>query len=66
MHHLKKRHDTGQRTVCDEARTVDQNVITLMLPEIRQIISEFQPEDVFHFDKTSLFYRLEPNKTLAI
>ena len=62
---FKKRHDIRQRAVCGEAGTVDPNVINLALPELQQRISVFSPRDVFNFDKTSLFYRLEPNKTLA-
>ena len=48
----------------DELVTVDQNVITLALPDLEKGILEFQP-DFFNFDEISSFYRLEPNKTFA-
>ncbi|GET62198.1 tigger transposable element-derived protein 6-like [Rhizophagus irregularis DAOM 181602=DAOM 197198] len=39
------------------------------LPELRaelqELISKYDPNDVFNFDETGLFYRMTPNQTLA-
>ena len=33
--------------------------------EIRSLIEQYSPSDVFNFDETSIFYDLPPNKTLS-
>lgn len=33
--------------------------------KVRDIIKGFKPKNVFNADKTGLFYRLLPNKTLT-
>ena len=33
--------------------------------EIRSLIEQYSPSDVFNFNKTTLFYDLPPNKTLS-
>ncbi|KAJ0404209.1 hypothetical protein ATCC90586_007237 [Pythium insidiosum] len=33
--------------------------------ELKELINEYAPADVFNFDESALFYRLPPNKTLA-
>jgi hypothetical protein len=35
------------------------------MDEIRQLVSKYNPGDVFNMDETGLFYRLEPNRSLA-
>ena len=35
------------------------------LPELLATIENYDADDVYNFDETSLFYRLEPDKTLA-
>ena len=62
---FRKRHAIRQRAVCGEAAAVDKSVINIALPQLQQRISEFEPQDVFNYDESCLFYRLEPNKTLA-
>ncbi|CAB5388009.1 unnamed protein product [Rhizophagus irregularis] len=33
--------------------------------ELQELISKYDPNDVFNFDKTGLFYHMTPNQTLA-
>ncbi|CAB5390911.1 unnamed protein product [Rhizophagus irregularis] len=33
--------------------------------ELQELISKYDPNDVFNFDETGLFYRMTPNQTLA-
>ena len=33
--------------------------------EIKDLIEEYDPVDVFNMDETGLFYRMEPNQSLA-
>jgi hypothetical protein len=35
------------------------------MEEIKTIVSEYNVSDVFNMDEIGLFYRLEPNRTLA-
>jgi hypothetical protein len=32
---------------------------------LQEVLSQYSPKDVFNFDESALFYRLQPNKTLA-
>ena len=33
--------------------------------ELKQLIGQYSPRNVFNFDESALFYRLPPNKTLS-
>ena len=35
------------------------------MEEIKTIVSEYDSDDVFNMDETGIFYKLEPNRTLA-
>ena len=41
------------------------NKISLSRIELKTILSHFDPENIYNFDETALFFRLQPNKTLA-
>lgn len=62
---FKSRHGIKLRTLHGEAGSLNEIEIQQMLLEICEKISEYDPNDVFNFDETALFYRLQPNKTLS-
>ncbi|CAG8444282.1 2386_t:CDS:2, partial [Acaulospora morrowiae] len=62
---FKERHNIRLRRKHGEAGSVDQSTARISLPGIQRIIQMYNLNNVFNFDETSLFYRLEPDTTLA-
>jgi hypothetical protein len=54
-----------RRTIYGESGSVNQTIIDSALPELIETIEKYDPNDVFTLDESSLFYKLEPDKTLA-
>lgn len=48
-----------------ESGSVNQLLIQNALPHIRDVIDEYNPEDVYNMDETGLFFRLQPDRSLA-
>ncbi|XP_064409672.1 tigger transposable element-derived protein 4-like [Latimeria chalumnae] len=55
------------RTVCGESESINSDIlddyVTTKLPSL---LIGYQPRDVFNIDETELFYKLLPNRTLAL
>lgn len=62
---FKRRNKIKRITTFGESGSANLNYIESELPEILSKIKNFNPNDVFNFDETALFYKLEPDKTLA-
>ena len=62
---FKKRHGILLHKVHGESNEVNLADIEKSREELRCIISEYELSDVYNMDETGLFYRLEPNATLA-
>ena len=62
---LKKRHGILLHRVHGEANEVNLADAPKSREELRCIISEYELSDVYNMDETGLFYRLEPDATLA-
>ncbi|CAG8854235.1 16112_t:CDS:2, partial [Gigaspora margarita] len=48
-----------------EDASVDDNVVAVAIPQLREVLKEYELKDIYNMDKTELFYRLEPDTTLA-
>ncbi|CAB5367826.1 unnamed protein product [Rhizophagus irregularis] len=48
-----------------EASSADETAIANALPLLRELCSNYPPERIYNMDETGLFYRLEPDRTLA-
>ena len=48
-----------------EADSVDRAQLAVNRMELKQLIGQYSPRNVFNFDESALFYRLPPNKTLS-
>ena len=48
-----------------ESRSADLEAISSELPVLQQIISNYDPSDVFNMDETGLFYCMAPDRTIA-
>lgn len=62
---FKLRHGITQHTLHGEADSVNRAELTVSQMEFADLIGKYNPENVFNFDESALFYRLPPNKTLA-
>ncbi|CAF0988202.1 unnamed protein product [Brachionus calyciflorus] len=62
---FKKRHGLASFIASGESGSVDKTLINCEIVKLSNIVSKFSRADVFNFDETALFYRLQPNRTLA-
>ena len=62
---FKKRHGIKQYVRHGEAASVDAAVVVSGREKLRATLSEYALADIYNFDETGLFFRLEPNRTLA-
>ena len=62
---FKSRFNIRRFTKHGEADKVDLKSVEESFCAIKDEISNYSVNDVFNFDETALFYRLQPNKTLA-
>nr|XP_014352132.1 PREDICTED: tigger transposable element-derived protein 4-like [Latimeria chalumnae] len=64
---FKHRRGIVCRTVCGEGESINSDVlddyVTTKLPSL---LIGHQPRDIFNIDETGLFYKLLPNRTLAL
>ena len=62
---FKKRHGILLHKVYGESNEVNLAHVEKSREELRCIISKYELSDVYNIDETGLFYRLEPDATLA-
>ena len=62
---FKKRHGIRLYKCHGEAGSAQATVVQAGREQLREDLRDFSPRDVYNFDETGLFYRLEPNATLA-
>ncbi len=65
LNSFKNKNQIKRRTIYGESGSVNQTIIGSALPELIETIEKYDPNDVFNFDESSLFYRLEPDKALV-
>lgn len=62
---FKARHGIKLRTLHGESGSVDASNLHVYIKELNEIVSGYDPRNVFNYDESALFYRLPPSKTLA-
>ncbi|RWR99144.1 Pdc2p-like protein, partial [Dinothrombium tinctorium] len=62
---FKKRNGIKIYRVCGESGSIDNQQVAESLPILIETISQFDKSDIFNIDETALFYRMEPDLTLA-
>jgi DDE superfamily endonuclease/Tc5 transposase DNA-binding domain/Fission yeast centromere protein N-terminal domain len=62
---FKKRNNLQRFRLHGESGSVDQTSIDDLLPIIKTVTNEYAWEDIYNMDETGLFFRLEPDTTLA-
>jgi len=62
---FKKRHNLSAKTMSGEKASSDLANLKTHRNDLTIITAQFDPNDIYNFDETALFYRLKPNRTLA-
>ncbi|CAB5352374.1 unnamed protein product [Rhizophagus irregularis] len=62
---FKERNSIRQVKLHGEANSADENAIAEALPLLQNKCAEYPPDRIYNMDETGLFYRLEPDRTLA-
>src|SRR6266516_5743718 len=65
LYKFKKRNGIKERKLQGEESSDDLNAITEALPLLKDKCTRYPPERIYNMDETGLFYRLEPDRTLA-
>ncbi|CAB5384860.1 unnamed protein product [Rhizophagus irregularis] len=65
LHKFKDRNGIRQQKLEGEASSADEAAIANALPLLRERCSNYPLERIYNMDETGLFYRLEPDRTLA-
>ena len=65
LYKFKRRNGIKERKLQGEESSADLNAITEALPLLKDKCTRYPPERIYNMDETGLFYRLEPDQTLA-
>jgi hypothetical protein len=65
LHRFKKRNGIQEQKLQGEASSADLNAIIEALPLLKNKCDSYPLERIYNMDETGLFYRLEPDRTLA-
>lgn len=62
---FKRRYNIRLRVTHGEAGSVDTAQLEAQRAELQELIEQYDPDDVYNFDETGLFFRMLPSQTLA-
>lgn len=62
---FKKRHGIRVKVIHGEAASVDTDIVEEGRRKLKEFLSKYAPSNIYNMDETGLFFRLEPNRTLA-
>lgn len=62
---FKQRNDIAFRKVCGESASVDDNVCENWKEELKTLLKDYDPKNIFNADETALYYQCLPDKTLT-
>ncbi|GFN99689.1 tigger transposable element-derived protein 6 [Plakobranchus ocellatus] len=64
---FKSRHGIVMKRICGESAAVCQETTEGWKDtQLKKILKEFSPDDIFNADETGLFFKCLPNRTLAL
>lgn len=66
LRNFKRRHDLAFKKMCGESGAVDQTIVSGYTDRLHSLLRRYSPEDVFNCDETGLFYKMMPERTLAL
>lgn len=62
----KTRHFIGAKKVSGEERSIPEEALEPWINDtLPDLLRKFKPEDIYNADETGLFYKLQPDRTLA-
>ena len=59
------RHSFKQQVAHGESGSVQKEDIDKEMPALKQLLQQYQPQDIFNADETGLFYNSPPNRTIG-
>lgn len=62
---FKKRHGIAKIKLHGEDALADVDAAAVAIPELNRLLAQYHLQDIYNMDETALFYRLEPDTTLA-
>lgn len=65
LRNFKIRYGIKRHTIVGESEGADMRAVANGRVQLQKILENYSPEDIFNFDETGLFFRLQPNKTLS-
>jgi hypothetical protein len=63
---FRTRYNIQFRLICGEARSVDSNTVDDWKSRLHSMIEHYNPVDVFNCDETGLFFKMMPDRSLAV
>ncbi|XP_063241569.1 tigger transposable element-derived protein 6-like [Bacillus rossius redtenbacheri] len=66
LNRFKARHGISSHKIVGESASVDPKSVSEWLPLLQNILSRYQPRDVYNADELGMFYNLLPDRTLAV
>ena len=61
---FKGRHNISAGVLCGESASVNQEIIEEWTSHVPEILRDYDQENIYNMDKTAIFYRKLPDKTL--
>jgi hypothetical protein len=62
---FKKRHNLKQYNMHGEVASAPLAELDTMRENLRQILKNYDPKDIFNCDETGLFWKMRPNRTIS-
>lgn len=62
---FKVRHNIVFKSICGESASINVTVVNEWKSKISEIVTGYEPQNIFNADETGLFYRALPDKTFA-
>lgn len=65
LRQFKERHNLRQIRMHGESGSVDEQVVEEAITDLKQLTNDYGWKDIYNMDETGLFFRMEPDTTLA-
>jgi hypothetical protein len=65
LRQFKERHNFKQIRMHGESGSVDDQVVEEAITDLKQLTNSYEWKDIYNMDETGLFFRMEPDTTLA-
>ena len=66
LNRFRQRHNINFASVCGESASVSQTTVDEWCKKVPDLITGYDPRDIYNMDETGLFFRALPDKSLSI